>query len=220
MLIWASSSFAAVIERKEEGYFSGRIVRLLSDTHLLRVKTDFSNLKYLNKGNQLFFWGEQNPGKECIGTVTGKSNDHVLIKIKNTSFCKSYGVLATGAWTKFYSDDLVKNLSTGKDLYQVLLKKQVAVSSLLNENKNTLDSYIDKFEAVNQRYIVLREKLEAEWKKELINLETDRTETLANFKSLEMELDNIDKKLEQYRIEDENLRTDRWSLDPDLYYRK
>jgi hypothetical protein len=67
---------------------------------------------------------------------------------------------------------------------------------------------------------ILRQKLEIEWQKELALLEEDKARTYAEFKNSEARLNEIETKLEAYRIEDHNLKLDRWSLDPALYIRK
>ena len=65
----------------------------------------------------------------------------------------------------------------------------------------------------------MREKLESEWREELGLNEEDRLVSLRNYKDLQMRLDELDLKLQKYKIEDENLVTDRWSLDPRLFYK-
>ena len=73
---------------------------------------------------------------------------------------------------------------------------------------------------MNLRYKTLRDKLELEWRNELQNLDEDNANTLQNYKQLEIQVAEVDKKLEIYRIGDENLTVDRWALDPRLYYKK
>jgi chromosome segregation ATPase len=108
----------------------------------------------------------------------------------------------------------------GKELVDILLKKKMAISSKLLRNKKSLDSHIERVNAINLRYKVLRDKLEAEWREELASLEEDRLTSFRNHKDLEGQLLEIDDKLEKYRIEDKNLKEDRWALDPRLYFSK
>ena len=82
------------------------------------------------------------------------------------------------------------------------------------------DSHIEKVNAVNARFTVLREKLESEWRDEVAALEEDRINSLRNFKDLEIQLSALNHKLERYQISDENLETDRWSLDSRLFFKK
>ena len=56
--------------------------------------------------------------------------------------------------------------------------------------------------------------------KELNSLEEDRVQSVRLAKDLEQRRDEIDKKLELYKVQDENMTLDRWSLDSRLYYKK
>ena len=41
-----------------------------------------------------------------------------------------------------------------------------------------------------------------------------------SYKHSQARLSELEHKLQKYRIEDENLKEDRWSLDPKLYFKK
>ena len=202
------------------GLFSGRISRLNDEAGLLRIKIDFSNMKYLNKKDQVEFWDERGPEVKCRAYIVGKSNDYLLLKVPEFDYCRKFIFIAEGAYIKFFSQDLVNNIEMGRELVSILLKKRLALNGRLLNNKKELDRHIEKVNAVNMRYKVLRDKLEAEWREELANLEEDRLTAFRNYKDLEGRILDIDNKLEVYRVEDKNLKEDRWSLDPRLYFSK
>ena len=208
------------IQMKKMGLFSGRISRINEEAGLLRVKINFTNMKYLNKKDQVNFWDERGPQVKCRAYIVGKSNDYLLLKVPEFSYCKKFILVAEGAYIKFFSQDLVNNIRMGKELVSILLKKRIALRGGFLKNQKELDRHIEKVNVVNMRYKVLRDKLEAEWRKELANLEEDRLTAFRNYKDLEGRVFDIDNKLEKYRIEDKNLKEDRWSLDPRLYYSK
>ena len=79
---------------------------------------------------------------------------------------------------------------------------------------------MDRVGAINARYQTLRDKLDQEWQKEVHALDEDKTFSLRSYKDLERRRDEIDQKLEQYKLKDENLTLDRWSLDSNLYFKK
>ena len=66
----------------------------------------------------------------------------------------------------------------------------------------------------------LKEKLEKEWEQEVSALEFDQTSNKKKLEETRLSLDQISKKLELYRVHDENLRKDRWSLDTEVYQKK
>jgi len=205
---------------KSMGLFSARISRLNAEAGLIRLKIDFTNMKYLNKKDKVEFWDERGPELKCNAYIIGKSNHYLLLKVPEFEYCKNFIFVAEGAYLKVFSQDLVNNIVMGRELVNILLKKRLAINSKLLKNKKSLDNHIEKVNTVNLRFKVLRDKLEAEWREELANLEEDRLTSFRNYKNLQGSILDIDNKLEKYRIEDRNLKTDRWSLDPRLYYSK
>jgi len=205
---------------KSNGIFSARISRVNDKASLLRLKVDFANMKYLNKKDKVEFWDERGSDVKCKAYIVGKSNDYLLMKIPEYQYCKKFIFITEGAYIQLFSQDLVNNLAMGKELVDILLKKKIALSSKMLRNKKSLDSHIESVNAVNLRYKVLRDKLEAEWREELASLEEDRLISFRNYKDVEGQLLEIDDKLEKYRIEDKNLKEDRWALDPRLYFNK
>jgi len=103
---------------------------------------------------------------------------------------------------------------------KILLKKRLGIKGQLEKAEKKLKAHVEKLEGVNRRYDILRQKLEKEWGNELTYLDEDKANTLRYFKELDVRLDEVDHKLEVYRIADENLKLDRWSLDPKFYFKK
>ncbi len=203
-----------------EGVFSGRVAKVNEDAALVRIKVDFINMRYLNKLDRVDIWGELNPGSRCKSYIAGKSNDYILVKIPDFKYCRRSLAFGMGAYLRMFSPDLVNNLKMGRELKGILLKKRLAIHGRMMERKKELEAHIEKVNAVNARYTVLREKMEAEWRDQIASLEEDRINSLRNFKDLEIQLSEINHKLERYRIGDDNLETDRWALDSRLFFKK
>jgi len=204
----------------KEGIFSGRISKNNPDAKLIRVFVEFDNLKYINRKNRIEFWKSDAPSKKCKGYILGKSTQYILVKILKYDICSRKVPLGRGFYLKFYSPDLVDNINTGRDLVKILLKKRLGIKGQLEKAEKNLKGHVEKLEGVNGRYDILRQKLEQEWSNELTYLEEDKANTLRYYKDLEVRLDEVDHKLEIYRISDENLKLDRWSLDPKFYFKK
>lgn len=216
-------SYAQTLERHNDenaSVFSGTISRLNGTAKVARIRTDFENIKFLNRKDRLEFWNETYPAQRCIGWVEGRTNDYFLIKIPEYDTCIRKVQFTTGTYLHFDSEDLKETTKIAKELVGILLKKRLAMNAKKERHQKDLDGFVEKVEAVNKRYEVLRQKLEIEWQKELANLEEDKAVSFAEFKNSEARLNEIETKLEQYRIQDHNLKLDRWSLDPALYIRK
>ncbi len=219
-ILISTYSIAESKKMSEHGMFSGRVSYLREEANLVRIKVDFENVKYLNKKDRVEFWDQHNPAFHCRAYVAGKSSNYLLIKVPNMNDCSSRVSLGAGVYLKFFSEDLENNIAMGKELIEILVKKKMALTSKILSRKKQLDSHIEKVNAVSSRYQVLRDKLEAQWRDELASLEEDRLDALRNYKGLEVRINEIEFKLQKYRISDENLSLDRWSLDPRLFYKK
>ena len=202
------------------GVFSGRIARLNTKTSLVRIKVDFSNFRYVNKRDQVEFWNEYSKSKRCFGHVVGKSDKYMLVKIPRFVNCSRNVNLSIGTYIKLFSQDLVNNLKIGRELIKTINKKRSALSAKLEQEQGKLSIHLEKIDTVNNRYKILRDKLEVEWRDEIKDLEEDQVSTLKRYKELQIRLNEIDLKRQQYRIDDENLYLDRWALDSHLYFKK
>lgn len=211
-----------VESKKDEfgNHFSGRISRLNSGARLARIRTDFENIKFLNRKDRVEFWNETYPDKRCKALVEGRTNDYLLIKIPEYDTCVRKVHFTTGSYLHFESSDLAQTVKIAKELVEILLKKRLAMESKKNRLQKELSGHVEKVDAVNKRYEILRQKLEIEWQKDLSALEEDKAIAFTDYKNAEARLNEIDTKLEAYRIEDNNLKLDRWSLDPALYIKK
>lgn len=200
--------------------FSARISRLNSVSKLMRLKISFENAKFLRKNDRIEFWNENYPNKKCLSYLEGRTTEYLLVKVPKYKECILSTYLTTGSYLHLYSKDLKKGIEIGKALIEVLMKKKLAVESRMRRFKSKLDTHINKVEAINKRYDILRQKLELELKHELTAVEEDKTTYYQKYKSSKIKYEDLMYKLEQYRIYDQNLKEDRWSLDPNLYFKK
>ena len=213
-------SIEAFSKIEQLGVFAGHITKINNKAALVRVKVKFENMKYLNKRDRIEMFTEYNPEVRCKGYVAAKTHNYLLVKIPEIKICKSHVHLSVGAYTHFYSDDMVSNLKVGKDLLKLLHRKRSAIFGLMHESRTALHQHIEKVGAVNRRYQVIQEKLRKEWRDEITLLEEDRVSAFKQFEEYQRDLKEIDHKLEQYTIIPENFTTDRWSLDSRLYFKK
>jgi hypothetical protein len=216
ILIWVSAVWA----EDPDGLFAARVVKINTMASLVRLKIDFHNMRYLNKKDKVEFWQEAHSENRCSGFIIGKTNEYILVRISNYNECYKKIQLALGGYIKLWSPDLVNNLKMGRELMEILVKKRFAIAGQLGRKSRELDIYMEKVKAINDRYALLREKLEAEWRDELANLEETKMTTLNEYNDIKIRLNEIDAKMEQYRVDDHNMSLDRWALDSRLFYRK
>ncbi len=221
VLITSSLSIADTYKLDEETVvFPGRVSKINTIAKLIRIKITFENSKFITKNNRIEIWNESYPDKKCLGYVEGRSNDYLLVRLPKYERCVRTVHFTVGSYIHMFSPDLENNLITAKELVRILHRKRTALDARLLRHKKSVDSYIEKVDVTNKRYEVLRQKLELEWQKELANLEEDKTRSYLNFKQTQAKIHELEFKLQQYRVRDQNMIEDRWSLDPKLYYKK
>lgn len=201
-------------------HFTGRISRINAKAKLMRIRTDFANIKFLNRKDRIEFWNETYPNQKCPAIVEGRTNDYLLLKVPQFDMCVRSVHFTTGSYLHFQSADLGETVKVARELIEILQKKRLAMQAKKDRLHKELSGHVEKVDAVNKRYELLRQKLEVEWQKELAALEEDKMRSFTEYKDAEARLNEIDTKLEAYRVEDHNLKLDRWSLDPALYIRK
>lgn len=224
IMMIGTSAFAvepvAVSPATLEATFPGRVSRLNSVAQLMRVRVDFKNAKFLNKNDRLDFWNESYPNQRCLAIVEARSTEYLLLRVPEYVSCVKSVHLTTGSFLKFWGQDLENNIKTAHELVEILLKKRMAMLAKKRRHERDLEAHVERVEIINKRYEVLRQKLEAEWQKELAAQEEDRANSMVAFKAAETRLNEVESKLESYRIHESNFTVDRWSLDPDLYIHK
>jgi hypothetical protein len=223
ILLNACFSWSQSLEKPEDEAataFSGRISRLNRAAKLARIRTNFANIKFLNRKDRIEFWNETYPESRCIALVEGRTNDYLLLRIPQYETCIKKVHFTTGTYLHLESPDLEQTTQIARELVEILLKKRLAMNAKKERHQRELDGYVEKVDGVNKRYEILRQKLEIEWQKDLADVEEDKSRSFTEFKNAEARVNEIDTKIETYRVEDHNLRLDRWSLDPALYIRK
>lgn len=221
LIFISASSIARDYSLMEETIiFPGRVSKINQTAKLVRLKIDFENAKFLNKNNRIEIWNESFPERRCLTYLEGRTNDYLLLRIPEYKKCRKTIYFTTGSYLHMYSPDLENSLITAKELVQILQRKHLALNARLSRYQAEVDGFIEKVDVVNKRYEVLRQKLELEWQKELTALEEDKTRAYQNFKQTQARLNDLEFKMRKYRVRDQNLKEDRWSLDPNLYFRK
>jgi hypothetical protein len=214
-------SFAVEYKNDEDtSEFSGRISRINTDAKLVRIKIKFENGKFLRKKDRIEFWNETYPDKKCLSYLEGRTSEYILVRVPQYDLCIRKVHASVGSFLHLYSPDLENAIGIAKDLVSVLKKKQLALEARMNRYKKSVNSFVEKMDVVNKRYEVLRQKLEIEWQSELSSLEEDKTQSYMTYKHTQSRLNELEHKLQQYRVHDQNLTEDRWSLDPKLYFKK
>jgi hypothetical protein len=215
--------FSQSLHASDLSLFSGRILASEFDSGFLKIRIDFSNGRFLQKGNRLMLWAPDvvfDDFKKCSGFIIGKTEKYILTRIKEIQRCKKIINFTAGQSISLKSDELKENIETALELNKILTKKRLALSSKLKTLKEFIDGHMEEVNAINKKYDTLIKKLNLEWKFALEKAHEQKIYNTQEYRNYAMRLDEVDFKIEKYLIEDDNFYTDRWSLDPSLYYKK
>ena len=203
----------SIVADESMSRFKSRLFSKNIESGLLKFRVDFSNARFLTPGSRARFRTNINIDYYCEGIVLSKSVSHFLLKLSHPDKCSKYQNLTLGLNADFISGDFEKNISSTYRLIQILNKKRMAIYGKLKETKIRLDSFLERTSAVNARYDAMRDKLETERQEALGYLESEKIMDIQNFKNFSSRLDEIDFKLEKYKVLDSNNTDERWSLD-------
>lgn len=223
LLIFCLFIFSNLIKAKDLAMFSGRILSSDFKSGFVKVKIDFSNSRFLQKGNKVVIWPPDVEFKDhnsCSGLIVGKSPKYVLLRFNEIEVCKKIINFTGGQTISLKSEELKENILTAEEMNKILSKKRLALASKVKTLKDLLDTHPEKINSINSKYDTLIKKLNYEWKMALENAQEENIYNIQEYKNYASRLDEVDFKMEQYHIENDNFFTDRWSLDPSLYYKK
>jgi hypothetical protein len=204
-------------ERNQLGLFSGRLSKINFPASLVRLRVKFENVKFLSKNDSIEFWTEGYSKYRCSSTLIGKSNDYLLLKVRDIDKCIEKGQMTVASHLNVYCEEMGQKIEVAKEVLEILMKKRLAMESRLKKEQKDLDQYLNRVELINKRYQILSEKLETEKQQELSAIEKDRLNSLNLYNNLQREILDIEHKLQTYRVNDKNLELDRWALDSRLY---
>lgn len=200
--------------------FSGRVTDRDATTSIVKIASENKNVKFFRAGDLVEFKIQSNKdGDYCQGFVRSIEPDYFVMYTKDLQPC-------------FPKEEYFRRgtalIMRSEKLGQRVREASVYRASLINKKKdfmgqlNGINSDVWNFEerkiqvaADYDRRIVEMEKEKLKALDELLNRRNDQIKLQ---RELAFRLDNIDKELDFYRIEKQELMFDRWHLDKDLGY--
>lgn len=200
--------------------FSGRVTDRDATTSIVKISSENKNVKFFRAGDLVEFKIQSNKESEyCQGFVRSIEPDYFVMYTKDLGPC-------------FPKEEYFRRgtalIMRSEKLGQRVREASVYRASLINKKKdfmgqlNGINGEVWNFEerkiqvaADYDRRIVEMEKEKLRALDELLNRKNDQIKLQ---RELAYRLDNIDKELDFYRIEKQELMFDRWHLDKDLGY--
>ncbi len=197
--------------------FSGRVTDKDPSSTVFKIQVESKNVKFLKPSDIVYFNVARRMDEDkCKGHVRNSEDMYITIYAKDLENCWGQNsTLRRGTILVFESDKLALRIKEASRYRLTLLAKKRDFTFQLNEVNKFVWGFSQKQVEVAAEYD--KQILELQRKKdEALNLLLSKKNDQVRLQSqLIYSLDKLDKDLDFYRIEKDELYTDRWHLDKD-----
>lgn len=201
-------------------HFSGRVTDRDKTANVVKVSSENRNVKFFRAGDLVEFKVQSTPDTDyCQGFVRSIEEHYFVMYVKDLFPCYSKDdYFRRGTVLIMQSDRLAQRVREASVYRASLLYKKKDFMSQLNGINGDIWNFEEQKIQVASDYDRRIAEIEKEKIKALDELLTRRNDQIKLQRELAYRLDNIDKELDFYRVEKEELLIDRWHLDKDLGY--
>lgn len=197
--------------------FTGRVSDKDDSGRIFKVHVENNNTKFFRAGDEVLFKVNLKDNRDyCRAFVRSIEDFHFTIYVESLSTCySSTDYFRRGTVLNFYSKTLaLRVFEASKYREQLVLRKEDFLKQLNDINhflwtfdQQKVKTAADYDEKINQ--------LQREKRKALDDMITLKQERLVLQNELMRKLNELDESLSFYRVERQELMTDRWQLDHD-----
>lgn len=197
--------------------FSGRVSDKDESGRIFKINVENNNTKFFRVGDQVLFKVNLKDKRDyCKGFVRNVEDFHFSIYVESLGPCySSTEYFKRGTILNFYSKTLaLRVFEASKYREQLILRKEDFLKQLngINHFLWTFDQQKVKTAAEYDEEI---NELQRKKRKALDDMITLKQERLILQNELMKKLNELDESLKFYRVERQELMTDRWNLDHD-----
>lgn len=197
--------------------FRARVSDKDDSTRVLKMKVENNNTKFFRAGDVVYFRiGYQEDTKPCKAFVRDVEDFYFTIHVDDFASCWEAGkYFRRGTILSFQSTKLEDRVLEATQYRKNLILRKDDYLKQLNEVNHFLWSFDQQKLKLSAKYD--EEVLEVEKRKEqaLSNLRQYRKEQALLQHELKKKLDQLDESLKYYRVERQELFSDRWNQDHD-----
>ncbi len=197
--------------------FSGRVSDKDDSERVFKVRVENNNTKFFRAGDLVLFKVNRRSSRSyCRAFVRNVEDFHFTIYVENLSPCFAKGeYFRRGTVLNFYSKALaLRVFEASKYREQLILRKEDFLKQL-NDINHFLWTFDQHKVQTAARYDEEINRLQREKRKALDDMITLKQERLVLQNELMKRLNELDESLIFYRVERQELLSDRWDLDHD-----
>lgn len=197
--------------------FTGRVTDRDKTGNVFKISSENKNVKFFRSGDTVKFRMASKTTKLCEGYVRSVEKGFFVIYVKDIYPCWKGGEYFRRGTMLFFETDALSARVRDASIYRiVLLKRRRDFLNQLNGVNHFIWSYDQQRQITAAEYDKKINEIQAGKQRAIELLLVKKKDSVNLQKELAYRLDALDKDLEFYRIEKDDLLYDRWHLDHDL----
>jgi hypothetical protein len=202
-------------EKIDYSRFSGRVSDKSDDDKILKIRVENNNSKFFRAGDLVYFKIQNyETVQECKAYVRDVEDFYFVILVQDYGLCwDEEKYFRRGNVINFRAPILAQRVFEGSKYREMLLIRKEDFLKQLNGINNFLWSFDQQKVKTAIRYDEKVNKLEKEKRRSIDNLIIKKKESLTLQNELMRKLNSLDESLKYYRVERQELLTDRWDKD-------
>ena len=215
-ILYETDSFYDI--KTDYSRLSGRVTDRDATNNILKVSSENSNAKFFKSGDYLEFTTVKDKNSDrCKGYIRSVEPGYFVMYVSDLHPCWKQGTyFRRGTLLSIYSRTLAKRVKDAAIYRLVLLKRRKDYFKQLNGINHFLWAFDQEKVQVSAEYDKKILQLQKRKQKSLENLVSKRRDQMVLQKEVIKQLDVLDRDLDHYRIEKNELYVDRWHLDHDM----
>lgn len=197
--------------------FSGRVSDKDESSRIFKVEVENNNSKFFRAGDQVLFKVNLKEKREyCKAFVRNVEDFHFTIYVESLAPCfSSEEYFRRGTVLNFYSKQLALRVFEASKFRDQLIVRKEDFLKQLNDINHFLWTFDQQKVKTAAEFDERINQLQREKRRALDELITIKQERLVLQNQLMRKLNELDESLLFYRVERQELMTDRWNLDHD-----
>lgn len=197
--------------------FSGRVSDKDDSARVFKVNVENNNTKFFRAGDQVLFKVNLKDNREyCKGFVRNVEDFHFTIYVESLAPCYSTTeYFRRGTVLNFYSKVLALRVFEASKYREQLIVRKEDFLKQLNDINHFLWTFDQQKVKTAADYDEQINRLQREKRKAIDDMITLKQERLVLQNELMKKLNELDESLLFYRVERQELMTDRWQMDHD-----
>jgi hypothetical protein len=197
--------------------FSGRVSDKDDSSRIFKIQVENNNTKFFRAGDQVLFKVNLRENRNyCKASVRNVEDFHFTIYVESLAPCYSTEeYFKRGTILNFYSKTLALRVFEATKYRQQLIVRKDDFLKQLNDINHFLWTFDQQKVKTAADYDEQINKLQREKRKALDDMIELKQERLVLQNELMKKLNELDESLLFYRVERQELMTDRWNLDHD-----